>query len=164
LFPFNNFVKNTTMKKFSYLILLTVLFFSCGQADNKIDSEKDFVNLDEKILMNYIRTVSLIENEQRGLLNRLNNNEALNKTQKEALEALVKKYGFENLKKFETVNRKISFIYSTIHLEKDSKKTSATKITKQKISETEFELVQKYLQELAEVLQDIKIPKTSNPE
>lgn len=160
----NNFVKNKTMKKFIFHILLSVLFFSCGQPDKKIDYEDDLINLDEKILVNYVKSVTLIENEQRGLLSRFNSDEELNIPQKQALESLVKKNGFENLKKFEAVNRKISIVYSAIHLEKDTKKSIALKKAKQKISETEFELVQKYLQELAEVLQDINLPKAYYPE
>jgi len=144
------------MIKYTYLILIALLYFSCEQSKQKIDTNsKDFVNLDEKILISYIKAITLLESEQRGLLSRLNSGEELNKPQKEALESILKS-NFDYPSQFEDVNRKISIIYLSLLKGKDDEKAKAKKMDEHKINKTEYELVQKYLQELAEALQDVK--------
>ena len=101
----------------------------------------------------------MLENEQQGLINRLNLNEEFNKPQTEAFDRIILKNGFVNIIQFKAVNIKISIIYSLLQLKKDNKKVMGEKMTKLKISKTEYELVQKYLQDIAEALQDIKIPE-----
>jgi hypothetical protein len=103
--------------------------------------------------------MTMLENEQRGLINRLNLNEEFNKPQTEAFDRIILKNGFVNIIQFKAVNIKISIIYSLLQLKKDNKKVMGEKMTKLKISKTEYELVQKYLQDIAEALQDIKIPE-----
>jgi len=149
------------MKKFINLIIVTALCISCSQSNKKIEAQTDLIILDEKVLINYTMAISMIESEQRGLLTRLNSGEALNNSEKETLNSVVKKNGFESLEKFESINRKISIIYSSIQVLKDNGKVKTEKMKKHSINNVEYELVQKYLQELAEALQDVKIPVDS---
>jgi hypothetical protein len=150
------------LKYITMLLIFSSICFSCTESNKKIDSNEDKVEiLNETTLLNYIKAVTLLENEQKGLVNRINLREVLNKPQKEAFEKLISKNGFRNVSQFEAINHKISIIYSSLQVEKDSEKTRSEKMSKHNISKTEYELVQKYLQELAEALQDVKIPDLS---
>ncbi len=148
------------LKYIQLFLICTVICFSCKEPIKKIDTKESKTEiLNETILLNYIKTVTMLENEQRGLINRLNLNEDFNKPQTEALDRIILKNGFVNTSQFKAVNIKISIICSLLQLEKDNKKVMDEKMTKLKISKTEYELVQKYLQEIAEALQDVKIPE-----
>lgn len=148
------------IKYIQLLLICTSICFSCTETNKKNDANESKTEiLNEKTLLDYIKTLSFLENEQRGIINRLNLNEELNKPQTEALERIIIKNGFRNTSQFILLNHRISIIYSSLQLEKDSEKIMAEKMSKHKISKTEYELVRKYLQELAEALQDIKMPE-----
>jgi len=148
------------IKYIQLLLICTSICFSCTETNKKNDANESKTEiLNETTLLDYIKTLSFLENEQRGIINRLNLNEELNKPQTEALERIIIKNGFRNTSQFILLNHKISIIYSSLQLEKDSEKIMAEKMSKHKISKTEYELVRKYLQELAEALQDIKMPE-----
>jgi|688.fasta_scaffold1614248_1 hypothetical protein len=148
------------IKYIQLLLICTSICFSCTETNKKNDANESKTEiLNETTLLDYIKTLSYLENEQRGIINRLNLNEELNKPQTEALERIIIKNGFRNTSQFILLNHKISIIYSSLQLEKDSEKIMAEKMSKHKISKTEYELVRKYLQELAEALQDIKMPE-----
>jgi hypothetical protein len=148
------------IKYIQLLLICTSICFSCTETNKKNDANESKTEiLNETTLLDYIKTLSFLENEQRGIINRLNLNEELNKPQTEALERIIIKNGFRNTSQFILLNHKISIIYSSLQLKKDSEKIMAEKMSKHKISKTEYELVRKYLQELAEALQDIKMPE-----
>lgn len=148
------------LKYIQLFLICTIICFSCKESIKKIDTKESKTEiLNETMLLNYIKTMSMLENEQRGLINRLNLNEEFNKPQTEAFDRIILKNGFVNTSQFKDVNIKISIIYSLLQLKKDNKKVMGEKMTKLKISKTEYELVQKYLQEIAEALQDVKIPE-----
>jgi hypothetical protein len=148
------------IKYIQLLLICTSICFSCTETNKKNDANESKTEiLNETTLLDYIKTLSYLENEQRGIINRLNLNEELNKPQTEALERIIIKNGFRNTSQFILLNHKISIIYSSLQLKKDSEKIMAEKMSKHKISKTEYELVRKYLQELAEALQDIKMPE-----
>ena len=150
------------LKYIQLLLICTSVCFSCTETNKKNDANESKTEiLNETILLDYIKTLSFLENEQRGIINRLNLKEELNKPQTEALERIILKNGFRNTGQFILLNHKISIIYSSLQLEKDSEKIMAEKMSKHKISKTEYELVRKYLQELAEALQDIKMPEVT---
>lgn len=148
------------IKYIQLLLICTSICFSCTETNKKNDANESKTEiLNETTLLDYIKTLSYLENEQRGIINRLNLKEELNKPQTEALERIIIKNGFRNTSQFILLNHKISIIYSSLQLKKDSEKIMAEKMSKHKISKTEYELVRKYLQELAEALQDIKMPE-----
>lgn len=150
------------LKYIQLLLICTSVCFSCTETNKKNDANESKTEiLNETTLLDYIKTLSFLENEQRGIINRLNLKEELNKPQTEALERIILKNGFRNTGQFILLNHKISIIYSSLQLEKDSEKIMAEKMSKHKISKTEYELVRKYLQELAEALQDIKMPEVT---
>jgi len=155
--------KNYLMKKFIQLLLLCSVFcYSCTNSNEKTDSnENEHKTLEEKTVLNYIKAVNMLETEQRGLLDNLSNGKELNNSQKDVLELLIKKNGFQTVTEFESANRKISRIFLSLQVKKDSDKIKSEKMLKHKITKTEYDLVQKYLQEMAEALQDIKIPVES---
>jgi hypothetical protein len=91
----------------------------------------------------------------------LNKGEELNDATKEVLEKIIKKGGFNSLNQFMNLNKKVLVIFKSIHIQKDDNEQRMAKIKQLKIDSTEFKLVEKYIQELAEAFQDIDFTKNT---
>jgi hypothetical protein len=59
------------------------------------------------------------------------------------------------------LNKKVVVIFKSIHIQKDDNEQRMAKIKQLKIDSTEFKLVEKYIQELAEAFQDIDFTKNT---
>jgi hypothetical protein len=59
------------------------------------------------------------------------------------------------------LNKKVLVIFKSIHIQKDDNEQIMAKIKQLKIDSTEFKLVEKYIQELAEAFQDIDFTKNT---
>jgi ribosomal protein S17E len=130
--------------------------FSCShnQEQNK-KPVNQLVTLDEKGLKNYLKAITAIQNESTALFMELNKEGELNKNTKESLEKIIKKGGFETLDQFIALNNKVLVVFKSVHIQKDKEDQRMTKMKQFNIDATEYKLVEKYIQELAEAFQEI---------
>jgi len=148
--------------KLFQLSLLVMILFSCtNQQEQDKNLDNQHLTLDEKGIKNYLQTTAAIQNESSALFSELNKGEELNDATKEELEKIIKKGGFNSLNQFMNLNKKVVVIFKSIHIQKDDNEQRMAKIKQLKIDSTEFKLVEKYIQELAEAFQDIDFTKNT---
>jgi endonuclease III len=161
---FDKFAKKrlSMYSKLFQLSLLAMILFSCtNQQEQDKNLDNQHLTLDEKGIKNYLQTTAAIQNESSALFSELNKGEELNDATKEELEKIIKKGGFNSLNQFMNLNKKVVVIFKSIHIQKDDNEQRMAKIKQLKIDSTEFKLVEKYIQELAEAFQDIDFTKNT---
>jgi hypothetical protein len=161
---FDKFAKKrlSMYSKLFQLSLLVMILFSCtNQQEQDKNLDNQHLTLDEKGIKNYLQTTAAIQNESSALFSELNKGEELNDATKEELEKIIKKGGFNSLNQFMNLNKKVVVIFKSIHIQKDDNEQRMAKIKQLKIDSTEFKLVEKYIQELAEAFQDIDFTKNT---